>query len=206
MLFEYANYFLLTLFAIEIFYLANKGEKMIELMDEQQLTRSLLRIANEIVERNHGASNLAIIGIRTRGVPLAERLANMIFDLEKEKPPVGSIDITLYRDDFKELRESPNVGGTDLIFDVEGKDIILVDDVLYTGRTVRAALDEIIDFGRPKSIQLVVMVDRGKRELPISADYIGKQVVLKDSEYVEVRLAEIDGENRVVKVEKKLNA
>jgi pyrimidine operon attenuation protein/uracil phosphoribosyltransferase len=176
---------------------------MVELMDSAQLARTILRIANEVVERNRGAANLAIVGVRTRGVPLAERLATKIEELEKIRPPMGTIDITLYRDDFKELKESPDVGGTQILFDVSGKDIILVDDVLYTGRTIRAALDEIIDFGRPASIQLAVIIDRGKRELPISADYIGKQVVLKDSEYVEVQLKEIDGEDKVIKIEKK---
>jgi len=172
-------------------------------MDETQLSRSLMRIANEIVEHNHGAENLAFIGIRSRGVPLAEKLVKIIEKLEKTKAPMGTIDITLYRDDFKELTESPDVGGTEIIFDVAGKDIILVDDVLYTGRTVRAAIDEIIDFGRPKSIQLAVIVDRGHRELPIRADYVGKHVSLKGSEYVEVRVKEVDGEDRVVKVAKK---
>ncbi len=173
---------------------------MIELMDKTQLDRSLQRMALEIVERNKGAANLVIIGIRSRGVFLAERLKATIEVNEKVEIPMGSIDITLYRDDFKELTASPNVGGTEILFDVEDKDVILVDDVLYTGRTVRAALDEIIDFGRPKTIQLAVVVDRGNREYPICADYIAKQISLKESEYVEVRINEIDGEDRVVKV------
>ncbi|MCK5833532.1 bifunctional pyr operon transcriptional regulator/uracil phosphoribosyltransferase PyrR [bacterium] len=176
---------------------------MIELLDSIQLSRSVKRIASEIVERNSGAKDLAIVGIRSRGVPLAKRLADEIFKLEGIRPPVGTIDITLYRDDFKEITETPDVGGTELLFGVSDKDIILMDDVLYTGRTVRAAIDEIIDFGRPHSIQLAVIVDRGGRELPISADYVGKKVSLKDDEYVEVRVNIIDGEDRVVKVKKK---
>ena len=173
---------------------------MIELLDSAQLTRSLKRIANEIVERNSGAKNLAIIGIRTRGMPLAERLADNIEALEGIRPPIGTIDITLYRDDFREIKSSPDVGGTEILFDPSDKDIVLVDDVLYTGRTIRAAIDVIIDFGRPNTIQLAVMVDRGHRELPICADYIGKKISLNDNEYVEVRVEEIDGEDRVVKV------
>ena len=173
---------------------------MIELLDKAQFARSIKRIANEIVERNSGASNLAIVGIRTRGVPLAERLADNIEALEGARPPIGTIDITLYRDDFRELKPSPDVGGTEILFDLSGKDIILIDDVLYTGRTVRAAIDEIIDFGRPNTIQLAVMVDRGHRELPICADFVGKKISLGENEYVEVRVEEIDGEDRIVKV------
>lgn len=173
---------------------------MIELMDSTHLERSLKRIALEIIERNKGAHNLVIIGIRNRGVALAERLKELIDNIEDIDVPLGSIDITLYRDDFKEITASPYVGGTEIIFEVENKDVILVDDVLYTGRTVRAALDEIIDFGRPKSIQLAVVVDRGNREYPICADYIARQISLKESEYVEVRVKEVDGEDKVVKV------
>ena len=175
---------------------------MIELMDSTQFDRSLKRIAMEIIERNKGAENIAIIGIRNRGVFLAEKIKNLIEETEKIEIPFGSIDITLYRDDFKEMTASPYVGGTEIIFDIENKDIILIDDVLYTGRTARAALDEIIDFGRPRSIQLAVMVDRGNREYPICADYIAKKISLKETEYVEVRVVEVDGENRVVKVTK----
>ncbi|RKZ31315.1 bifunctional pyr operon transcriptional regulator/uracil phosphoribosyltransferase PyrR [bacterium] len=178
-----------------------EGGILVELLDETQLERSLNRIAHEILERNHGAGNLGIIGIRNRGVHLAERLVNLIEKKEKTRPPMGTIDITLYRDDFKEITESPYIGGTEIPFDVDDKDIILVDDVLYTGRTVRAAVDEIIDFGRPKTIQLAVIIDRGHRELPICADYIVKQISLKDTEYVEVRVKEVDGEDRIVKVE-----
>ncbi|HHS50754.1 MAG TPA: bifunctional pyr operon transcriptional regulator/uracil phosphoribosyltransferase PyrR [candidate division Zixibacteria bacterium] len=176
---------------------------MIEILDKDHLARSITRIATEVVERNAGAKNLAIVGIRTRGVPLAERLANEIETLEGIRPPVGTIDITLYRDDFKEITSSPDVGGSNLLFGVEGKDIVLVDDVLFTGRTVRSAIEAIIDYGRPNTIQLVVIVDRGHRELPICADYLGKKVSLKDNEYVEVHISEIDGEDRVVKVTRK---
>jgi len=175
---------------------------MIELMDKTQLKRSLKRIAHEIVERNKGAKNLVIIGIKNRGEYLAERLRSIINEAEKTEIPLGSIDITLYRDDFKEMTASPYVGGTAIIFDIEGKDVILVDDVLYTGRTARAALDEIIDFGRPNSIQLAVIVDRGNHEYPICADYVAKYISLKDSEYVEVRVVEVDGEDKIVKVTK----
>jgi len=176
---------------------------LIEILDKDHLARSITRIATEVVERNAGAKNLAIVGIRTRGVPLAERLANEIETLEGIRPPVGTIDITLYRDDFKEITSSPDVGGSNLLFGVEGKDIVLVDDVLFTGRTVRSAIEAIIDYGRPNTIQLVVIVDRGHRELPICADYLGKKVSLKDNEYVEVHISEIDGEDRVVKVTRK---
>jgi len=175
---------------------------VIELLDSTQLARSIKRIATEVVERNSGAKNLAIVGIRTRGVPLAERLATEIEALEGIRPPQGSIDITLYRDDFRELTDSPNVGGTSILFDVSDKDIILVDDVLYTGRTVRAAMEEIIDYGRPSTIQLAVIIDRGCREFPICADYVGKKVSLKENEYIEVRVMEIDGEEHVVKVDR----
>ncbi len=175
---------------------------MIELLDSVQLKRSVKRIAMEILERNEGAKNLAIIGIRNRGVNIAERIKGIIEKAEDSEVPFGSIDITLYRDDFKEMTASPYIGGTEILFEIEGKDIILVDDVLYTGRTVRAALDEIIDFGRPRSVQLAVLVDRGKREYPICADYVGKHVSLKDPEYIEVRLKEVDGDDRVVKVTK----
>lgn len=193
--------FILTKPARYLSYCQTKLEVfMIELMDKTHLERSLKRIALEIIERNKGAKNLVIIGIRNRGVYLSERLKAHIEDTEKVEIPIGSIDITLYRDDFKEITASPYIGGTEIIFDVEDKDVILVDDVLYTGRTVRAALDEIIDFGRPKSIQLAVIVDRGNREYPICADYIAKQISLKESEYVEVRVKEVDGEDQVVKV------
>ena len=175
---------------------------MIELLDSVQLKRSIKRIAMEILERNEGAKNIAIIGIRNRGVNIAERIKGIIEKAEDVEVPFGSIDITLYRDDFKEITASPYIGGTEILFEIEGKDIILVDDVLYTGRTVRAALDEIIDFGRPRSVQLAVLVDRGKREYPICADYVGKQVSLKDPEYIEVRVKEVDGDDRVVKVTK----
>ncbi|MBN2542915.1 bifunctional pyr operon transcriptional regulator/uracil phosphoribosyltransferase PyrR [bacterium] len=175
---------------------------MKEVMDSQEIKRSLARIAYEILEKNKGVDNLALIGIRTRGVYLAERLAKIIGKLEGITPPLGTIDITLYRDDFQEIIDQPQARGTDIMFDVTGVNIILVDDVLFTGRTVRAAIDVIIDFGRPKTIQLAILVDRGRRELPIHADYIGKEIQTKPNEFVELFVKEEDGEDKVVVMKK----
>jgi len=163
-------------------------------MDGARMKRALSRLASEIVEENQGAKDLYLVGIRRRGVPLAERIAKKIEDLEGEKPLFGILDITLYRDDLSTVGANPIVNRTELTEDIEDKNIILVDDVLYTGRTIRAALDQLMDFGRPRRVQLAVLVDRGKehRELPIQADYIGKLVPTKRTEIIKVMLKEFD--------------
>ncbi|MFY9175702.1 MAG: bifunctional pyr operon transcriptional regulator/uracil phosphoribosyltransferase PyrR [Peptococcia bacterium] len=172
-----------------------------QILDSDGIRRSLKRIAHEIVEKNKGTEDLMLVGIRRRGVPLAERLAELIKEIEDTQLLVGKLDITLYRDDLTALADQPILHGTDIQTSVTDKKIILVDDVLYTGRTVRAALDAIIDLGRPKSIQLAVLVDRGHRELPIRADYIGKNVPTSHKELINVMLTEIDGEDGVVILE-----
>ena len=167
-------------------------------MDEQAIRRGLIRIAHEIIENNKGVEDLVLVGIRTRGVPLAERLAGEIKRIEGISLPVGILDITLYRDDLSTLSYQPVVHQTQIPVDINGKKIILIDDVLYTGRTVRAALDAIIDIGRPKVIQLAVLVDRGHRELPIRADYVGKNVPTSSKEVVGVHLMPVDQADKVV--------
>jgi pyrimidine operon attenuation protein / uracil phosphoribosyltransferase len=168
-------------------------------MDAQAIQRALVRIAHEVLERNKGTAELALVGIRSRGVHLAERIRRAIADIEAGATlPFGVVDITLYRDDLDRGLQNPEVRGTDIPFPVEGRRILLVDDVLFTGRTIRAAMDAIVDFGRPQSIQLVVLVDRGHRELPIRADYVGKNLPTSRREQVQVRLAEIDGADQVV--------
>jgi len=169
-----------------------------EIMDSDGIRRALVRIAHEIVERNKGLDNVVLVGIRRRGVPLARRLADILKNSENVDVPVGELDITLYRDDLSLKFEQPHVGRTMLPFDVEGKKVVLVDDVLFTGRTVRAALDAIIDLGRPACIQLAVLVDRGHREIPIRADYVGKNVPTSRKEVIHVRLEEYDGIEQVV--------
>lgn len=177
----------------------------VQILDPDGIRRSLKRIAHEIVEKNKGIDDLLLVGIRRRGVPLAERLAELIKEIEGTQLLVGKLDITLYRDDLTALGDQPVVHGTDLPFSISNKKIIMVDDVLYTGRTVRAALDAIIDLGRPQSIQLAVLIDRGHRELPIRADYIGKNVPTSKKEVVHVMLQEIDGEDGVVIMESSVN-
>jgi pyrimidine operon attenuation protein / uracil phosphoribosyltransferase len=169
-------------------------------VDTQRMERSLARMAHEIVERNRGVDELAFVGIRTRGVPLAQRLARSIRDITQVDVPVGSLDITLYRDDLMRhtVGPQPLVRLTDIPFSIDDRKILLVDDVLFTGRTIRAALDALIDFGRPRAIQLIVMVDRGHRELPIKADYVGKNLPTSLTQSVRVRLQEIDGRDEVV--------
>jgi pyrimidine operon attenuation protein / uracil phosphoribosyltransferase len=164
-------------------------------MDADRMGRSLARIAHEILERNRGVEQLALVGIRTRGVPIAKRLAQAIHQINGHAVPTGALDITLYRDDLMRhaVGPQPLVRRTEIPFSIDDKRILLVDDVLYTGRTIRAALDALIDFGRPKAIQLVVLVDRGHRELPIKADYVGKNLPTALSESVQVHLLEIDG-------------
>ena len=168
------------------------------IMDAEAMRRAIVRISHEIIERNKGVDNVVIVGIRTRGVPIAERLAAAIKDIENVELPVGMLDITLYRDDLSTLAYNPIVHGTEIDLDLNGKTVILVDDVLYTGRTVRAALDAVIDMGRPKTIQLAVLVDRGHRELPIRADYVGKNVPTAAREIVSVQLNPVDQTEQVV--------
>jgi pyrimidine operon attenuation protein / uracil phosphoribosyltransferase len=169
-------------------------------MDADRMQRSLTRIAHEIVERNHAIEELAIVGIRERGVPLARRIARRLHEITGREVPTGALDITLYRDDLMRhaVGPQPLVRSTDILFDIDDRLILLVDDVLYTGRTVRAALDALIDFGRPKAIQLAVLIDRGHRELPIKADYVGKNVPTSRRESVQVRLEEVDGHDDVL--------
>jgi len=168
-------------------------------MDADRMARSLARIAHEIVERNRGIDELGFVGIRRRGVPIARRIAQAIRDINGHEIPTGALDITLYRDDLMRhaVGPQPVVRRTEIPFSIDDKRILLVDDVLYTGRTIRAALDALIDFGRPKSIQLVVLVDRGHRELPIKADYVGKNLPTSLSQSVQVHLTEIDGRDQV---------
>jgi len=168
------------------------------IMTEPEMRRALARIAHEIIERNQGVEDVVLVGLQTRGVPLARRLAGKLAELEDVEVPLGELDITLYRDDLAVRPLQPEVRRTDMPMDVNGKRIILVDDVLYTGRTIRAAMDEVMDFGRPQSIQLAVLVDRGHRELPIRADYVGKNVPTSRDEEVRVRLVEVDGQDEVV--------
>jgi len=169
-----------------------------KIMDKEAITRTLKRIAHEILEKNKDTSNVAIVGIRKRGALLAERLATTIGEIEKAKPPVGILDITLYRDDLTAIANSPVVHKTEIDFDISDKTIILVDDVLYTGRTIRCALDGLIDFGRPRCIQLAVLVDRGHRELPIRPDYVGKNIPTSQNETVQVKMKEADGTDEVI--------
>jgi pyrimidine operon attenuation protein/uracil phosphoribosyltransferase len=168
-------------------------------MDGDRMGRTIARIAHEILERNRGIEELALIGIRTRGVPLARRLARTIREINQHDIPTGVLDITLYRDDLMRhaVGAQPVIRRTEIPFSIDDKRILLVDDVLYTGRTIRAALDALIEFGRPKAIQLVVLVDRGHRELPIKADYVGKNLPTSLSQSVQVHLQEIDGRDEV---------
>ncbi|MDN5347342.1 MAG: pyrimidine operon attenuation protein / uracil phosphoribosyltransferase [Clostridia bacterium] len=167
------------------------------IMDAEKLRRTLIRIAHEILERNKGTDKLVLVGVRRRGVPLAQRLQSFIEQIEGVKVPLGSLDITLYRDDLS-ADTKPALSRTDIPFDLNGKRVVLVDDVLFTGRTVRAALDALIDLGRPECIQLAVVIDRGHRELPIRADYVGKNVPTSRREEIGVELKEVDGIDRVV--------
>ena len=169
-----------------------------EIVDADGLKRIVTRIAHEIVERNKGVDDLVLVGIKRRGVPLAQRIAERITEFEGRAPVQGSLDITLYRDDLSLVAQQPVVGGSEIPVDVRGKTVVLIDDVLYTGRTIRAAMDALIDFGRPRSIQLAVVIDRGHRELPIRADYVGKNVPTSRREVIGVKLLEVDGVDSVV--------
>ncbi|MGM9978070.1 MAG: bifunctional pyr operon transcriptional regulator/uracil phosphoribosyltransferase PyrR [Clostridium sp.] len=167
------------------------------LLDEKAIKRSLIRISHEIIERNKGAKDIILVGIKSRGYPLAERISNEIFKIEGIKVPVGSVDITAYRDDIENSSENIEVKSINLDVSFEGRTIILVDDVLYTCRTVRAAIDAIMDEGRPKAIQLAVLIDRGHKELPIRADYVGKNIPTSRNEKIAVHIVEIDKEDSV---------
>ena len=171
------------------------------LMSASEIERTLVRLAHEIVERNNGAENVGLVGIKRRGVPLAQRLARYIETIEKHPVDTGVLDISFYRDDLTTRDIRPVVEKTEIGFDIEGRDIILLDDVLYTGRTIRAALDALFDHGRPKSVQLLVLIDRGHRELPIEAKFVGRTVPTSSKEIIEVKLQEIDGDEQVLLVE-----
>ena len=179
-----------------------KTREKTRLMSASEMDRTLVRLAHEILERTSDLDKLAFVGIRRRGAPLAERLAAKIEELEKRKIPVGILDINLYRDDLTTVDIKPVVSGTDIPFSVQGKDIILMDDVLYTGRTIRAALDALFDHGRPARVQLLVLIDRGHRELPIEARYIGRVVQTTDNEIIEVKFQEIDQMEKVMLAER----
>lgn len=168
-----------------------------KIMDEKAITRAITRISHEIIERNKGIENVVLIGIKTRGIPVAQRIAEKIEAIEGQKIKTGQMDITLYRDDLSQKQIDPVVNGTQIGFDITNKTVVLVDDVLYTGRTVRSALNALMDAGRPKAIQLAVLVDRGHRELPIRADYVGKNVPTSKTEIISVKLSECDVENSV---------
>ncbi len=173
-----------------------------QLMSASEMDRTLVRLAHEILEKSEDLSRLAFIGVRRRGVPIAQRLAKKISDLEKLEIPVGILDINLYRDDLSTVGAKPVLNATEINFDITGKDIILTDDVLYTGRTVRSALDALFDHGRPARVQLLCLIDRGHRELPIEARYIGRKVQTSANEIIEVKLQEVDGTEKVLLVEK----
>ena len=168
-----------------------------QLMDDKAITRAITRISHEIIERNKGIEDVVLVGIKTRGVPIANRISKKIESIEGELVNTGEVDITLYRDDLKKIDVDPVINGSNIDFDINDKVVILVDDVLYTGRTVRAALDAIMDIGRPKSIQLAVLVDRGHRELPVRADYVGKNVPTSRHEIISVMLSETDEQDSV---------
>jgi pyrimidine operon attenuation protein / uracil phosphoribosyltransferase len=171
------------------------------LMSASEIDRTLVRLAHQIVEKHEGSSNLGLIGIKRRGVPLAERIAKIIEGIEKQPVQTGVLDISFYRDDLSTAGSKPIVEKSDIGFDIEGRDIVLLDDVLYTGRTIRAALDALFDHGRPRSVRLLVLIDRGHRELPIEAQFIGRVVPTSSKEIIEVKLREVDGNDQVLLVE-----
>ncbi|MDD5085763.1 MAG: bifunctional pyr operon transcriptional regulator/uracil phosphoribosyltransferase PyrR [Candidatus Omnitrophica bacterium] len=177
-------------------------ENIRKVLDSDEMERVITRIAHEILERNHGSGDVVLIGIRTGGAHIAERIRKKIESIEKKSVPLGLLDITLYRDDLTEIGAQPEIKGTEIPFDMNGKIVILVDDVLFTGRTVRCAIDQLIDFGRPRAIQLAAFVDRGHRELPIKADYVGKNIPTSLDEEVKVYLMEEAGKDEVCLVAK----
>lgn len=176
-----------------------------KIVDNEAIDRILVRIAHEILEKNKGSKNLVLLGMRTRGEFLAKRLKEKLKAIEGVELPLGVLDVTLYRDDFRTRIKQPKVSVSDITFDVNEKDVILVDDVLYTGRTVRSALNAIMDFGRPKSIQLCILVDRGHRELPIRADYVGKNIPTSQNEEIKLKVKEVDGEDAIYLIERENN-
>ena len=185
------------------FFLCREGARFMQfkadIMDERAMERAVTRIAHEIIERNKGTQDLVFLGVKRRGVPLARRMARMVSQIEQcEALPVGVLDISFYRDDLSTRAAQPEVIGSDMPFHLEGKTVVLVDDVIYTGRTVRAALDALMDIGRPRRVQLAVLIDRGHRELPIRPDFVGKNVPTSSDELVAVNTTEFDGENSVM--------
>jgi pyrimidine operon attenuation protein/uracil phosphoribosyltransferase len=174
-----------------------------QILNKRDMARIITRLAHEILEKNRGTENLVIVGLRTRGAYLAERISKKISEIEQVEIPTGYLDVTLYRDDFRTRLKQPSVEVTNIPFEIDNKNIVLVDDVLYTGRTVRAALDALMDFGRPARIYLAVLVDRGHRELPIKADFVGKNIPTSIGEEVRVKITEIDEEDAVYLVEEK---
>jgi len=173
-----------------------------QLMSATEIDRTLQRVAHEIVERSGGTQNLALIGVRRRGVPLAGRIAKAMREIDRVEVPVGTLDITLYRDDLSKVAAHPVIQSSDINFSVDNKDLILVDDVLYTGRTARAAMNALFDLGRPRSLRLCVLIDRGHREMPIEASFVGRMVQTSDTEIIEVKLREIDQDERVILVDR----
>jgi len=171
---------------------------MAKLMGKDEIRRALLRLSHQILEKNREIEDLVVIGIHRRGVTLAERISKMMEEIKGKKLPTGTLDITLYRDDLTRIAYQPMVRNTNILFPIDEKKVVLVDDVLYTGRTVRAAIDALLDFGRPKKIELVVLIDRGHRQLPIRADYVGKNIPTSPEEMVEVRVEELDGTDEVL--------
>ena len=180
---------------------SNLREKS-QILSASEIERTLVRLAHEIVEKNNGVANLGLVGIMRRGVPLAQRLAKVLGRIEKTAVPVGTLDITLYRDDLSTVGHRPEVRKSTMEFDIQGKDIILVDDVLHTGRTTRAALDALFDHGRPRRIQLCVLIDRGHRELPIEAAFVGRKIQTGNNEIIELKLQETDGSDKVLLMER----
>lgn len=172
-----------------------------KIVDEDGLSRIITRMAHEILENNKGSQNLVLMGMKTRGEFLAKRIFERIKEIEKIDLPLGVLDVTLYRDDFRTRLKQPEVSVSNITFDINDRDVVIIDDVLYTGRTVRSALNALMDFGRPRSIQLCVLVDRGHRELPIRADYIGKNIPTSNQEEIKVRMKEIDGEDAIYLME-----
>lgn len=169
--------------------------------DKQGLDRILTRISHEILEKNRGSDNIVLIGMRTRGEFLAKRILSIIKRIDNAELPLGILDVTLYRDDFRTSLKQPEVSVSDISFDINEKDVILIDDVLYTGRTVRSALNALMDYGRPSSIQLCILIDRGHRELPIRADYVGKNIPTSQNQEIKVKMEEIDGEDAIYIIE-----
>ena len=176
------------------------SQKTVPILSEADIHRALIRISHEIIEHNQGLDDVAIIGIQRRGVPMAKIIRKNLEEIEGVKIPLGILDITFYRDDLYRLSAHPVVNGTDIPFDVNGKKIVLVDDVLYTGRTIRSAIDNIFDMGRPDCIQLAILIDRGHRQLPFRADYVGKNVPTSIHEHIKVELEDVDGTNQVLLV------